>query len=477
MFGKDRLYASISHHGVGTFCNKELKANDIAMEVEGNYTISSYDTHFPYISNITEVLWDHVENNRTSADDVHLILMILNINWIRYKDNSNRFFRIYFDNLPKFRDSLLYWDEQEKLALKKMINDPIIDKDLLYLNNTNRDFLIEDIKRVLRKIDMSLPMAVLADYKIDEAMDIILSRSFRVSLKGWKIIHNKVKEIEEDDVYDNGYILVPGADAINHEKIYTEHPDVEKTQIKYESGRVVIRAGRKFKKGEEFTINYDVLESVYGIFRRYGFVPIESLYKNMIFRSDWLDMSMAPKAGRLICLALGACIGSEIDTHFRVPKFTNKFDLAHLTIERLNHWYGPPFTEEKMFEIYNMIVRHQHSNLTEAMALSKFAHSFYGFLLYSTNFKVDINSLISMYNLNEQKYSVKKNIQEHMLDRKVRIIEEKYETNDRFREILKYSLVNHHIVALNTREAQKMMNITLDNLMEELKNEILEQTS
>jgi hypothetical protein len=192
MFGKDRLYASISHHGVGTFCNKDLKANDIVMEISGNYTISSFDNHFPYLSNITDVLWDHVENNRTSAEDVHLILMILNINWIRYKDTSNRFFRIYFDNLPKYRDSLLYWDEQEKMALKKMINDPIIEKDLLYLNNTNRDFLIEDIKRVLRKIDMSLPMTVLADYKIDEAMDIILSRSFRVSLKGWKIIHNKI---------------------------------------------------------------------------------------------------------------------------------------------------------------------------------------------------------------------------------------------------------------------------------------------
>jgi hypothetical protein len=477
MFSKNNLFASISHHGVGTFCTKDLKPNDAAMEIEGNYTISSYDNFFPYLDNITDVLWEHLEANRTTVDDINLIRMILNLNWVRHKDPSNRFFRIFFNNLPKNRDSLLFWDDQEKMALKKMINDPIIEKDLLYLNNTMRDFLIEDIKKVLRKINLNLPMALLADWKVEEAMDVILSRSFRVSLKGWKVIHNKLNEIEEDDLNDVGYILVPGAEAINYERVVSEHPDVDKTQVKYEKGKVVIRAGRKFKTGEEFKINYDVTESVYGLFRRYGFLPIESLYNNMIFRTDWIDMSGAPKAGRLICLALGACIGTEIDTTFRVPKFTNKFDLAHLVIERLNHWYGPPFVEEKMFDIYNMITRHQHSNITEAMALSKFAHSFYGFLLYSTNFKVDITSLISMYNQNEKKVSVKKNVEQHVLDKKIKIEKETYESTDRFREILKYSLVNHHIVALNTREVQKMMNTTLDNLFEELKNEILEQTS
>ena len=82
-----------------------------------------------------------------------------------------------------------------------------------------------------------------------------------------------------------------------------------------------------------------------------------------------------------------------------------------------------------------------------------------------------------MYDHNEKKLGVKENIQMHGLNNKIKIEKEGYETNNRFREILKYSLVNHHIVALNTRDVQKMMNSTLDNLYEELKKEIVEQTS
>jgi len=36
-----------------------------------------------------------------------------------------------------------------------------------------------------------------------------------------------------------GYILVPVADGINHESLETEHPDVEKSQIAYQRGKVV----------------------------------------------------------------------------------------------------------------------------------------------------------------------------------------------------------------------------------------------
>jgi hypothetical protein len=49
-----------------------------------------------------------------------------------------------------------------------------------------------------------------------------------------------------------------------------EHPDLKDSQIAYETGRVVIRAGRDFKMGEEFFINYNSYASVYDMFRSYG---------------------------------------------------------------------------------------------------------------------------------------------------------------------------------------------------------------
>lgn len=72
------------------------------------------------------------------------------------------------------------------------------------------------------------------------------------------------------DIENYGFILVAGADGINHETIETDHPDVEKTQIAYTRGKVQIKAGRNFKKGEEFYINYDAYATVYDMFKYYG---------------------------------------------------------------------------------------------------------------------------------------------------------------------------------------------------------------
>lgn len=69
-----------------------------------------------------------------------------------------------------------------------------------------------------------------------------------------------------------GYVLVPAADGINHESFETDHPDVEKSQIAYQRGKVVIKAGRKFRKGEEFYINYDPYSTIYDMFRYYGYI-------------------------------------------------------------------------------------------------------------------------------------------------------------------------------------------------------------
>lgn len=197
----------------------------------------------------------------------------------------------------------------------------------------------------------------------------------------------------------------------------------------------------------------------------------------MIFKNDFVDLSKAPREARLLCLALGACHGGTKDSlAFLVPKWTNIFSMAHLNIERINHWFGPPeFKDSKIIEIYDLINKNKHSNLTEGIALSKFANSFYGNLLYSTNFKTGINRLVEMYNLNEAGVPVVEIILTFQI--KTFINNDHYDLRDRFREILKYSLINQHIIALNTREAIERLEVTLDNLINNLKDEIVSELS
>lgn len=204
---------------------------------------------------------------------------------------------------------------------------------------------------------------------------------------------------------------------------------------------------------------------------------MESLQKNMIFKNDFIDMRKTPKQARILCLALGACHGGTTESEvFMVPKFTNIFSLAHLNIERLNHWIGPPdFVDTKTIEIFDLIQKNKHSNLTEGIALSKFGNSFYGMLLYSSSFKTGIMSLLDMYDLNEQGVPV----QEILLKYNVKsfISNNHYELKDRFREILKYCLINQHIIAVNTREAINRLEHTMENLIDDLKKEIVHELS
>lgn len=74
------------------------------------------------------------------------------------------------------------------------------------------------------------------------------------------------------DLENVGYIIAPGADAINHESIVGEHPDVAKGMVFFVKGKIEVRAGRAFKTGEEFTINYNVYSSVYETFKQYGYI-------------------------------------------------------------------------------------------------------------------------------------------------------------------------------------------------------------
>jgi hypothetical protein len=196
----------------------------------------------------------------------------------------------------------------------------------------------------------------------------------------------------------------------------------------------------------------------------------------MIFRNDYVDFGQGKEA-KLLCLALNACHGgTKDDTVFMVPKFTNSFDYPHLNIERLNFWHGTEFTHEKLFEIYDLILNEKHSNITEGMALSRFGNSFQGMLLYSTNFKTGIDYLLDMYELNEKGVSIRKILNDFGFS-KLQYDRESIEIHDRFREILKYCIVNHHIIALNTREIIPKMDKAINSLFDELYNEIREETS
>jgi hypothetical protein len=204
---------------------------------------------------------------------------------------------------------------------------------------------------------------------------------------------------------------------------------------------------------------------------------MESLQKNMIWKNDYIDMRKTPKQARLLCLALNACHGGTKDSEvFMVPKFTNQFSMAHLNIERLNHWIGPPdFTDTKSIEIYDLIQKNKHSNLTEGIALSKFGNSFYGALLYASSFKTDILRLLEMYDLNEANVPVQQILMHYKV--KAYIMNDHYELKDRFREILKYCLINQHIMALNTREAIKRLEVTMEHLINDLKEEMVHELS
>jgi hypothetical protein len=200
---QDRLYASMSYYGVGAFANQELKTNDIAMEIDANYTISSFDSSFPHIALVDEVVFDYIDRNLTEMGEINTLYLAININYIRYVNNTNRFFRIYFENLPKYMDYLPFWDKQEKAFLKKIINDPIIDTGLFAHNETILDRMFEDIKKKIKKIDPEMVRLILTDEKIDEAINIVKSRSFLITMKGYKVIHGM-----QDSVAHSGITLL-----------------------------------------------------------------------------------------------------------------------------------------------------------------------------------------------------------------------------------------------------------------------------
>lgn len=113
MFSNNSLYASVSNYGIGTFANKNFKPNEHIMEIPANYTISCFDNYFPHMDLVDKVINEYV--NETSIDTLNKVKLIMNFNYLRYVDRSNRFFRIYFDNLPNYMEYFPFWPEEEKI--------------------------------------------------------------------------------------------------------------------------------------------------------------------------------------------------------------------------------------------------------------------------------------------------------------------------------------------------------------------------
>lgn len=471
MFSNDTLYASISSYGVGAFVNKNFKPNEHVMEIPANYTISCYDNYFPYMEDAEKVVKEY--ENDTSIYNRNFFKLILNFNYLRYVDKSNRFFRIYFDNLPNYMEYFPFWAEEEKGIVKKLMADPTMSADLFLHNDTNLDYMLEDLKRIIKRKDPSLVVQMLTDQKINEAINLINSRGYVFTYKGWKVINNMQEEIEPEDIYNQGYIIIPGADGINHESHYYEHPDVKHSNFQFQKGFIAVKAGRKFKTGEEFMINYDPAGGMFDIFKRYGFVPIDSINHNQIYRYETLNMTDINFEIKQLCMALGACLGRSINQNFfRVPRYTNSINQAHLHLERINYWLGPPINQYKIIDVYNMIKNRKHSNITEGIALSKTMHGFYGLLIYSVNFRITNDNLLAMYDMNEKHVDLREIFK--LTNIKVNIKEHPNTIHQRFRELLKFALLNQHMVAVNLVECERLMEETLDNLWLETRKDILE---
>lgn len=471
MFSNNSLYASVSNYGIGTFSNKNFKPNEHVMEIPANYTISCFDNFFPHMDLVEKVINEYV--NETSIDTLNKVKLIMNFNYLRYVDRSNRFFRIYFDNLPNYMEYFPFWPEEEKAILKKLMADPTMSADLLSHNDTNLDFIIEDVIRLVRRKDPHLVATMLTDMKINEAINLIHSRGYVFSLKGWKVINNKLKEIEPEDIYNVGYIIIPGADGINHESHTYDHPDVRTSNFQFEHNKITIKAGRKFKKGEEFMINYDSQGGMFDIFKRYGFVPIDSINHNQIYRNEYVDLSNSTFTIKKLCYALGSCLGRSVHSNvFAVPRYTNQIHNAHLNLDRINYWIGPPINEYKVIEVYNQLKNRKHSNITEGIVLSKHMKEFYGLLIYSTNFRTTNENLLKMYKMNEEHVDLREIFK--ITNLKINIREHPNTIHQRFRELLKFALLNQHMVAVNLIESEKMMEQTLDNLWAETRAEIIE---
>jgi len=199
MLSKNKLYSTLGHWGVGAFVNKSLRTNEVAIETTANQTISSFDDICPYMDIARNITARFV--NASQPHEISEFHLLLNINYLRYfgEGTQNRFFRFYFETLPNYYDYLPFWKEEEKAIITKFTFSQDLRESLFRYDNEMLDIWIEMFAKQLRRKDPSFIQIALNDQAIKHTMNIIKTRTHKISLKGWKILHSKI-----DDVNENG---------------------------------------------------------------------------------------------------------------------------------------------------------------------------------------------------------------------------------------------------------------------------------
>lgn len=198
---------------------------------------------------------------------------------------------------------------------------------------------------------------------------------------------------------------------------------------------------------------------------------------NTIFQNEYFDFSKTDISFRKLCVALRACYKPmENFTVFSVPKYSNSLDEAKLNFERIKYFNEFEINEMKVMEAYDIIYKGKLNPLSESIALSNFIKAYYGGFLYSSNFRKSIDSLLEMLDLNEQSESKLFEIMK-TYNVKVQVENQRIDTKDKFREIIKFSLLNIHIYTINIKEALKLVDISTEKLMNNLKAEMMYELS
>lgn len=492
-FSKSGLELVQGDYGYELKCKRDYQPEENVMMIQWNDTISSFDSHYHSYNDIieTELL---NESLSLSEIDSHLVKLIVNINYLAYIEPKPSEIKDYLKHQLSFDDYyfdyLPYWNSNLKLLLKKVSGSPIIEKDLFEYNDTG---LMSALSAIKTNMNYTQHKTFLSTQHIKASVNLILSKAFVFSLKAYKIISHS-SNVTQDDLDVKGYILIPGADVINHKKLASSSKNVIRTQIKYEKGNIIIKSGSTFSIGDAFTINYDTFQSLEHFMKTYGFTPIESLNDNMVFSSSFFNVSTDIVSR--ICYALSACVVTNEKNIIQIVQYSNMASLGKMTLHRLSNWQEEPMTIRKMIDIFEKLRLMTHLNSTEGMAMSDYGSEYYGTMLYKANFQLPIESLLSMYYQNEkgedvgdmlnqhnikgyqfnssyEDYLLKKNGEERGGNKEDR---EKYKKNfqKKFREIIKYCLVDHHVIALNMRESIERLNKTIDNLFDELEKEIID---
>ncbi len=200
MLSKGKLYSTLGHWGVGAFANTNLRTGDVAIEATANQTISSFDNIFPYMDLAKEVVKPF--ENITKESDQHEFFLLLNLNYMRYFKitEKDRFFKFYFQTLPDYYDYLPFWKNVEQQMIAKFTFHQDLKDSLFYHKGDIIDVFIELLIKKIKKKDPSFIQIGLSDRAIKDTMNIIKSRTFRISYKGWKILNNKIEEVQEDGI-------------------------------------------------------------------------------------------------------------------------------------------------------------------------------------------------------------------------------------------------------------------------------------